>query len=138
MKKPLIMFIPLLIGCYSFKPVSTMDNFHLYQEYLDVQYELSEKEQEYNNLYSSYLSLDPSYRSPVKRYNVTGERSDTGSYGYTQYELAPVYDYGSSNAPALHNIEDGADRKKAEKDIKKLRSKITEIELELSRRGLMP
>jgi len=138
MKKLLVILIPLLTGCYSFKPVSKIDKFDLYQEYLDVQVELSEKEEKYDNLYSSYLSLDPSYQPPIKRYNVTGERSDVGSFGYTKYELTPVHDYSSSNAPALHNTGVAVDRKKAEKDIEKLRARISEIEFELSRCKLIP
>ena len=59
MKKLLVILLSLLTGCYSFKPVSKMDKFDLYKEYLDVQAKLSEKEEKYNNLYSSYLSLDP-------------------------------------------------------------------------------
>jgi len=142
MKKLLVILLSLLTGCYSFKPVSKMDKFDLYKEYLDVQAKLSEKEEKYNNLYSSYLSLDPSldpsYQPPIKRYNVTGERSDVGNFGYTKYELTPVYDYSSSNAPALHNTEVYGDRKNAEKDIEKLRARISELGFELSRRKLMP
>ena len=126
----------------SLPSVSKIDKFDLYQEYLDVQVELSEKEEKYDNLYSSYLSLDPSldpsYQPPIKRYNVTGERSDVGSFGYTKYELTPVYDYSSSNVPALHNTEVYGDRKNAEKDIEKLRARISELGFELSRRKLMP
>lgn len=136
MKKILIMLIPLLTGCHSFKPVSQMDNYRLYQEYLDMQYEMSEKEQEYDNLISSYLSLDPSYKPPIKGYKVTGERPDIRSPGFTKYELTPVYDH--SNAPALDNIGAGAERKKAEDDIGKLKARISEMESELSRRGLIP
>ncbi len=136
MKKIIIILILLLTGCHSFKPVSQMDNYSLYQEYLDMQYELSEKEQEYENLISSYLSLDPSYKPPIKGYKVTGERSDIRSSGFTKYELAPVYNH--SNAPALDNIGAGAERKKAEKDIQRLKDRISEMEFELSRRGLMP
>ncbi len=113
-----------------------MDNYRLYQEYLDMQYELSEKEQEYDNLISSYLSLDPSYKPPIKGYKVTGERPDIRSSGFTKYELAPVYDH--SNAPALDNIGVGAEGKKAEEDIGKLKARISEMESELSRRGLIP
>jgi len=136
MKKILIILIPLLTGCLSFKPVSQTDNYRLYQEYLDMQYELSEKEQEYENLISSYLSLDPSYKPPIKGYKVAGERSDSRSSGITKYELTPVYDH--SNAPALDNIGAGAERKKAENDIGKLKARISEMESELSRRGLSP
>lgn len=132
------MLIPLLTGCHSFKPVSQMDNYRLYQEYLDMQYEMSEKEQEYDNLISSYLSLDPSYKPPIKGYKVTGERPDIRSPGFTKYELTSVYDH--SNAPALDNIGAGAERKKAEEDIDigKLKARISEMESELSRRGLIP
>jgi hypothetical protein len=136
MKKFLIILIPLLTGCHSFKPVSQIDNYRLYQEYLDVQYELSEKEQEYDNLISSYLSLDPSYKPPIKGYKVTGERPDIRSSGITKYELTPVYDH--SNAPALDNIGAVAERKKAEEDIQRLKARISEMEFELSRRGLIP
>lgn len=136
MKKILIILIPLLTGCHSFKPVSKMDKFDLYQEYLDVQHELSEKEQEYDNLISSYLSLDPSYKPPTKGYKVTGERPDIRSSGFTKYELTPVYDH--SNAPALDNIGAGAERKKVEEDIQRLKARISEMEIELSRRGLIP
>ena len=119
-----------------------MAKFDLYQEYVDLQDELSEKEEKYNNLYSSYLSLDPSldpsYQPPIKRYNVTGERPDVGNFGYTKYELTPVYDYSFSNVPALHNTEVYGDRKNAEKDIEKLRARISELGFELSRRKLMP
>jgi hypothetical protein len=136
MRKILIILIPLLTGCHSFKQVSQMDNYHLYQEYLDMQYELSEKEQEYDNLISSYLSLDPSYKPPIKGYKVTGERPDIGSAGFTKYELTPVYDH--SNAPALDNIGSVVEIKKAENDIQKLRARVSEMEFELSRRGLTP
>ncbi len=136
MKKILIILIPLLTGCHSFKPVSQTDNYRLYQEYLDMQYELSEKEQEYDNLLSSYLSFDPSYKPPIKGYKVTGERPNIRSSGFTKYELTPVHDH--SNAPALDNIGVGAERKKAEEDIGKLKARISEMESELSRRGLIP
>ncbi len=136
MKKILIILIPLLTGCHSFKPVSQMDNYHLYQEYLDMQYELSEKEQEYDNLISSYLSLDPFYKPPIKGYKVTGERPDIRSSGFTKYELTPVHDH--SNAPALDNIGAGTEIKKAEEDIGKLKARISKMESELSRRGLIP
>jgi len=132
----LIIIIPLLTGCHSLKPVSQTDNYRLYQEYLDMQYELSEKEQEYDNLISSYLSLDPSYKPPISGYKVTGERPDIRSSGFTKYELTPVYDH--SNAPALDNIGAGTERKKAEKDIEKLKAGISKMESELSRRGLIP
>ncbi len=128
MKKFLIIPLSFLIGCFSFKPVSTMDNYQLQHEYLDLQYELSQIEQEYNN----------TYRPPVKRYKVTAERSDIVSFGYTKYELVHVYDYGHSNALALHNTGVGIDRKKAEKDIKRLKARISEVGFELTRRGLMP
>ncbi len=101
-----------------------------------MQYELSEKEQEYENLISSYLSLDPSYKPPISGYKATGERPNIKSAGFTKYELAPVYDH--SNAPALDNIGAGAERKKAEEDIGKLKARISEMESELSRRGLSP
>jgi hypothetical protein len=136
MKKILIILIPLLTGCHSFTPVSQMDNYRLYQEYLDMQYELSEKEQEYDNLISSYLFLDPSYKPSIKGYKVTGERPGIRSSGFTKYELTPVYDH--SNAPALDNIGSVAERKKAEKEIGKLKARISEMESELSRRELSP
>jgi hypothetical protein len=135
MKKILIILIPLLTGCHSFNPVSQMDNYRLYQEYLDTQYELSEKEQEYDNLISSYLSLDHAYKPPIKGYKVTGERPDMRSSGFARYELAPVYDH--SNAPALNNSRAGAEGKKAEDNIQRLKARISEMEVELSRRGFM-
>ena len=107
----------------------------LYQEYLDMQYELLEKEQEYDNLISSYLFLDPSYKPPIRGYKVIGESPNIRSSGFIKYELTPVYDH--SNAPALDNIGAGAERKKAEENIQGLKDRIGEMEIELSRRGLM-
>ncbi len=135
MKEILIILISLLTGCHSFKPVSQMDNYRLYQEYLDMQYELLEKEQKYDNLISSYLFLDPSYKPPIKGYKVTGENPNIKSSGFTKYELTSVYDH--SNAPALDNIGTGAERKKSEENIQRLKARISEMEFELSRRGLM-
>src|SRR3972149_5296940 len=128
----ILILISFLTGCHSFKPVSQMDNYRLYQEYLDMQYDLSEKEQEYEDLISSYLSPDPSYKPPIKGYKVTGERPDIRSSGFTKYELTPVYDH--SNAPVLDNIRSEAEIKKAEEDIQRLKDMIGEMESELSRR----
>ena len=67
-----------------------MDNYSLYQEYLDMQYELLEEEQEYNNLISSYLFLDSSYKPLIKGYKVIGESPNIRSSGFIKYELTPV------------------------------------------------
>jgi hypothetical protein len=74
-----------------------------------------------------YLDLDPSYQLPVKRYNVTDEKSNISSFAYTKYEVIPVFYYSHSNKVVLHNIGVGIDRKNAEKDIKKLRTRISEV-----------
>ncbi|MBC8550962.1 MAG: hypothetical protein H8D23_15060 [Candidatus Brocadiales bacterium] len=138
LQKILIILIPLLTGCHSFKPVPQRDNFLLYQEYLDKLYDLSVKEQEYDNLISSYLSHDPSYKPPIRGYKVIGERSGMGGFGFAKYELAPLYNYGLLDASALQKIRDDADRKTAEADIQRLKARISELESELSRRGLVP
>ncbi len=134
MKRILIIIIPLLTGCYSLERVSQMDDYRLYQEYLDLQYELSEKEREYDNLISSYLFLDPFYKPPIRGYKVTGERANIRSAGFTKYELTAVYDH--SDALGLDNIRVGAERGKTEEDIQRLKARIRELETELSRRSL--
>ena len=54
-----LLTIHLLIGCYTFKPVSKMSDWQIQQEYLDVQYKLSEAKTKYNsqtNKTAGYIS----------------------------------------------------------------------------------
>lgn len=138
MKISLIVMVSFLASCSSFKPVATMDNFQLYQEYLDKQYRLSEIEQEYEDLILSGIPVDPFHPLPVKGYKVTGEWSGAGSFGFTRYELAPVYDYDYSKVTASFDDGEKEVKRNAEKAIKRLKGRIAEIERELSKRGLVP
>ncbi len=45
----ILLTIHLLIGCYTFKPVSKMSDWQIQQEYLDVQYKLSEAKSKDNS-----------------------------------------------------------------------------------------
>ncbi len=117
MKKPLVALLitHLLMGCYTFKPVSGMSDWQLQQEYLDVQYKLSVQQTKY-------------YNPPI--YNTTGYIKN---YADVASQLVPypgVFNY------AILNTVSAGEKVKLQDDIATLSKRLSELGLEMSKRGI--
>ncbi len=112
-------------GCQSFKPVSTMSDNQLKHEYFDIQHRISIKELDY---------LDSQNRMPVQPSYTT--RGTANTYGDTTY----INTRTTTNSGLISGYNKGlAIRgRRAIRDIKKLKSRLYTLRLELSRRGLHP
>ena len=116
MKKFIIVLLitHLLIGCYTFKPVSKMSDSQLQQEYLDIQYELSEVKSKYN--------------SPAN--NTTDY---INNYAGVASQLVPYP--GVVNSSILSTVSAG-EKVKLEDDIATLSVRLSKLRLEMSKRGI--
>ena len=110
----IVLLIHLLIGCYTFKPVSKMPDWQLQQEYLDIQYKLSEVKSKYN--------------SPT--YNTTGYIKD---YAGVASQLVPYP--GVFNSSILSTFFAG-EKVKLKDDIATLSERLSKLRLEMSKRGI--
>jgi len=109
-----LLIIHLLIGCYTFKPVSKMSDWQLQQEYLDIQYKLSEVKSKYN--------------SPTN--NTTGY---INNYADVASQLAPYP--GVLNSSILSTFSAG-EKVKLQDDITTLSERLSKLRLEMSKRGI--
>lgn len=157
--KKFLIVLPLLflIGCYttplvSSTPVSSMSDSELQNEYLDIQYKISFKEAEYFNTPSRVPVPPPT----IKSYNTSGSANTYGSthgsissgtysnpysstYSGTTYmntRTTPNYDYSDSTYASLDNLVLDITRDRLKRDINTLRDRLSNLRLELSRRGL--
>ncbi len=117
MKKSLVILLitHLLIGCYTFRPVTRMSDWQLQQEYLDVQYKLSAQQAKY-------------YNPPI--YNTTGYIED---YAGVASQLVPYP--GVFNSAILSTVSAG-EKVKLQDDIATLSKRLSELGLEMSKRGI--
>ncbi len=117
MKKPIAVLLVthLLIGCYTFKPVSRVSDWQLQQEYLDVQYKLSVQQAKY-------------YNPPI--YNTTGYIEDYAGFAS---KLVPYP--GVFNSAILNTVSAG-EKVKLQDDIATLSKRLSELGLEMSKRGI--
>ena len=104
----------LLVGCYTFKPVSKMSDWQLQQEYLDVQFELSEKQTKYNT--STFNTA-----SPINNY------ATVASYF--------IPNLGTYNL-AVQSTISASEGIKLKDDIATLSERLNELGLEMSKRGI--
>ncbi len=116
MKKLIIvlLIIHLLIGCYTFKPVSRLSDGQLQQEYLDIQYKLSEVKSKYN--------------SPTN--NTTGYIKN-----YADVASQTVPYPGEYNSAILSTFSAG-EKVKLKDDIATLSARLSKLRLEMSKRGI--
>jgi hypothetical protein len=109
-----LLIIHLLIGCYTFKPVSKMSDWQLQQEYLDIQYKLSEVKSKYN--------------SPTN--NTTGY---INNYAGVASQLVPYP--GVFNSSILSTFSAG-EKVKLKDDMATLSERLSKLRLEMSKRGI--
>ncbi len=104
----------LLVGCYTFKPVSKMSDWQLQQEYLDVQYKLSAKQTEYN--------------SPT---------SNTTGYLNNYVGVANLlYPQSRALSSAIMSTVPAGEKVKLKEEIVTLSKRQSELRLEMSKRGI--
>ncbi len=117
MKKPLVALLitHLLMGCYTFKPVSRMSDWQLQQEYLDVQYKLSAQQTKY-------------YNPPI--YTTTGYIKDYAGVASQLVPYPSVFNY------AILNTVSAGEKVKLQDDIATLSKRLSELGLEMSKRGI--
>jgi len=111
-----LLIIHLLIGCYTFKPVSKMPDWKLQQEYLDIQYKLSEVKSKYN--------------SPTN--NATGYINNYA--GVARY-LVPYPGVFNSSILTRSTFSAG-EKVKLKDDIATLSERLSKLRLEMSKRGI--
>ncbi len=109
-----LMLTQLLIGCYTFKPVSKMSDWQLQQEYLDVQYKLSVKQTEYN--------------SPAS--NTTGYLNNYVSVANQLYPQARAL------SSTIMSTLPAGEKVKLKDEIATLSKRQSELRLEMSKRGI--
>ena len=109
-----LMLTQLIIGCYTFKPVSRMPDWQLQQEYLDIQYKLSAKQAKYN--------------SPTS--NTTGYLNN---YVGIANQFLP---HSGAYSSAIMSSVSAGEMVKLQDDITTLSNRLRELELEMSRRGI--
>lgn len=145
----LIILTVTLTGCfgvYSFKPVSSMSDSQLQNEYLDIEYKIRFKETEYFNTPSRVSAPPPT----IKSYNTTGSAntygntysntySNSSTYSGTTYmntRTTANYDRSASRDADYANIGLAGKRLRLKADINALRNRLSALRLEMSRRGL--
>ena len=134
--KKLLIILPLLFsgcfgvnsGVYSFKPVSSMSDSQLQNEYLDIQDKVRFKEADYFST-PSHVSAPP---PTISSYTTTGS-----TYGNT-YRGTTTPHYSSVDAlnESIANLGFSVRRSKLRREIDTLRSRLSTLRSELSRRGL--
>ncbi len=104
----------LLIGCYTFKPVSKMSDWQLQQEYLDVQYKLSKIKSKHStpaNQTSGYIN----------------------NYANVASQLVPYP--GIYNSSIRSAVSEG-DKVRLKNDMATLSERLSKLRLEMSKRGI--
>ena len=139
--KKLLIILPLLFsGCFgvnsgvnSFKPVLSMSDSQLQNEYLDVQHKLRFTEAEYLSI-PNHISAPP---PTISSYTTKGTGSSTygNTYNYSG-TTTPHYSRQGSIDANLDSFGNSMRRLKLRREIDTLRSRLSTLRLELSRRGL--
>ncbi len=116
MKKNFIILlaIHILIGCYTFKPVSKMSDWQIQQEYLDVQYKLSEAKSKGNsqtNKTAGYIN----------------------NYANVASQLVP---YPGIYNSSVRSLASEGDKVRIKNDIATLSERLSQLRLEMSKRGI--
>jgi hypothetical protein len=109
----ILLITHLLMGCYTFKPVSKMSVWQLRQEYLDVQYKLSEMKSK-NNLLANETA------------------GYINNYANVASQLVPYP--GIYNSSVRSVISEG-DKIRLKNDIATLSERLSKLRLEMSKRG---
>lgn len=104
----------LLIGCYTFKPVSKMSDWQLRQEYLDVQYKLSEIKSK-NNLLANETA------------------GYINNYANVASQLVP---YSGIYNSSVRSVVSEGDKVRLKNDIATLSERLSKLRLEMSKRGI--
>jgi hypothetical protein len=110
----ILLATPLLIGCYTFKPVSKMSDWQLQQEYLDVQYKLSEIKSKHNLAANETVGY-------------------INNYANVASQLVPYP--GIYNSSIRSAVSEG-DKVRLKNDIATLSERLSRLRLEMSRRGI--
>ena len=139
--KKLLIILPLLFsgcfgvnsGVYSFKPVSSMSDSQLQNEYLDVQHKLRFTEAEYLSI-PNHISAPP---PTISSYTTKGTGSSTygNTYNY-RGTTTPHYSSGDGLNESIANLGFSVRRSNLRREIDTLRSRLSTLRSELSRRGL--
>ena len=136
--KKLLIILPLLFsgcfgvnsGVYSFKPVSSMSDSQLQNEYLDIQDKVRFKEADYFST-PSHVSAPP---PTISSYTTTGSTyGNTYNYRGT---TTPHYSSGDGLNESIANLGNSISIVILRRKIDTLRSRLSTLRLELSRRGL--
>ena len=110
----ILLVIHLLIGCYTFKPVSKMSDWQIQQEYLDVQYKLSEARSKGNsqtNKTAGYIN----------------------NYANVASQLVP---YSGIYNSSVRSVASEGDKVRLKNDIVTLSERLSQLRLEMSKRGI--
>ncbi len=139
--KKLLIILPLLFsGCFgvnsgvnSFKPVLSMSDSQLQNEYLDVQHKLRFTEAEYLSI-PNHISAPP---PTISSYTTKGTGSSTygNTYNY-RGTTTPHYSSGDGLNESIANLGNSISSVILRRKIETLRSRLSTLRLELSRRGL--
>jgi hypothetical protein len=116
MKRIIIILLTthLLIGCYTFKPVTKMSDWQLQQEYLDIQYKGSELKSKSNlqaNKTAGYIN----------------------NYANVASQLVP---YPGIYNSSFKRVASEGDKVKLKNDIATLSERLSKLRLEMSKRGI--
>ncbi|KHE91034.1 hypothetical protein S225a_08040 [Candidatus Brocadiaceae bacterium S225] len=116
MKRIIIVLLTthLLIGCSSFKPVSKMSDWQLRQEYLDVQYKLSEIKSRHNLLANETAGY-------------------INNYANVASQLVP---YPGIYNSSVRSVVSEGDKVRLKNDIATLSERLSKLRLEMSKRGI--
>ena len=144
-KLPLILILSLAgcFGVYSFKPVSSMNDSQLQQEYLDIQSKIEMKQVQSDFGFRKIAPQKPTSYTTTGSARTYGNISRTspygGSYSGTTYVNAQTRaNYGGKDAATARAVGIILSRLvgvSAVMDIHKLQTRQNTLELELSRRG---
>ncbi len=116
MKRTFIILLTahLLIGCYTFKPVSKMSDWQLQQEYLDVQYKLSK--------------IKSKHSAPA-----TQTAGYLDNYANVASQLVP---YPGIYNSSIRSVVSEGDKVRLENDTATLSERLSKLRLEMSKRGI--
>ncbi len=134
MKKTLIFLIVLLTGCLS-APVRDLTDTQLMTEYNHLQYRVA-------NIQGFLSSPRPNRRADpeIIGYQTTGQiyNLNSGNNAYYNMNTTPVYDYSAQNAAGIANATDSAARLTNQIKLRRIFKRLSEIEVEMSKRGVLP
>ncbi len=136
MKKLLVvLIIPLLIGCFTtYRPISGMYDWQITSEYKILQNKLARQEAKYL-IYPRYV---PVPERELTGYTTTGYINTYGSQGSYYSTTRPNYSYTARNIAKARNLGERIKASVLKSDIDKMRARISVLNSEMSRRGLMP